>query len=50
LEVNVQASLQVIRWGLPRLALVLGAIVFIPIFAYAVLIAVIVVRQAVTGQ
>ncbi|HVE68227.1 MAG TPA: hypothetical protein VNB64_06575 [Solirubrobacteraceae bacterium] len=42
--------MKAIRWGLPRLALVLGAIIFIPIFAYSVLIAVIVVRQALTGQ
>ena len=46
----MHAGLQAIRWGLPRLALVLAAVVFIPIFAYSVLIAVIVVRQAVTGQ
>ena len=46
----MHASLNAIRWGLPKLALVLGAVIFIPIFAYSLLIAVIVVRQAVTGQ
>ena len=46
----MQASLNAVRWAMPRLALVIGAIVFIPLFAYSVLIAVIVVRQALSGQ
>ena len=46
----MQSGLNAIRWGLPKLALILGAVIFIPIFAYSALIAVIVVQQALTGQ
>ena len=46
----MQASLNAIRWGLPRLGLVLALLVLIPVFLYAILVTVIVVNQAITGQ
>ena len=42
----MQAGLHAIRWGLPRLALAIGVIVFVPILAYALLVTAIVVGQA----
>jgi hypothetical protein len=35
-----------LAWGIPRLGLALGVLVFAPLFLYAVVVAVIVVGQA----
>ena len=45
----MQAGMNALRWGLPRLAFVAAMIVFIPLFLYALLVTVVVIGQAVNG-
>ena len=45
----MHAGMNALRWGLPRLALVVGMIVFIPVFLYAMIVTVVVVGQAITA-
>ena len=42
----MQTGLHALGWGLQRLGLLLGLIVFVPLLLYAVVVAVIVVGQA----
>jgi len=42
----MQNGLHALGWGLQRLGIALGILVFVPLFAYAILVAVIVAGQA----
>ena len=43
----MQAALHALGWSLQRLAIALGVVVFVPLFALTVLVVVIVVGQAI---
>ena len=45
----MQTGLHALGWGLQRLGFALALLLFVPLFAYAIVVAVVVVGQAITA-